>query len=251
MRYVIEFAYKGTAYAGWQIQPNAVSIQEVLDKALTVILRTEIRTVGAGRTDTGVHASQMFAHFDFDGSLPERFVYRLNGILPEDIAVKGVFEPVNLKFHTRFDATMRAYIYRINRLKDPFVSDISVQLTHPLDQQAMQAAAAMLFDYTDFASFCKANGGQKTTLCTITRSEWHFNNDDISYHVAANRFLRGMVRALVGTMLLVGKGQLSPDNFRKIIEATDRTQAGPNAGPKGLMLVEVAYPDGALKRIEP
>lgn len=248
MRYVIELVYKGTAYAGWQLQPNALSVQEALDRALGVVLRHPVYTLGAGRTDAGVHASQMFAHFDTEAGLPEDFVYRTNAILPQDIAVKDVYIPEKQDFNARFDAVRRSYIYRISRLKDPFIQDIAILDTSAYDLEVMQEAAGKLPDFRDFAAFCKTGGNQKTTHCTMYQSEWRVNQGLWEYHVSANRFLRGMVRAIVGSLLMVGKGQMSVAGFDAMVRAGDRRLAGPNAGAKGLTLTEVAYPEGMLKK---
>lgn len=251
MRYVIELVYKGTAYAGWQLQPNAVSVQEALDRALGVVLRHPVFTLGAGRTDAGVHASQMFAHFDTEADIPQDFVYRTNAILPQDIAVKEVYIPEKQDFNARFDAVRRSYIYRISRLKDPFIQEIAILDTSDYHMDAMQEAAGIIMRYTDFAAFCKTGGNQKTTLCTMYKSEWHLRPDLWEYHVSANRFLRGMVRAIVGSLLMVGKGQMSVAGFEAMIRSGDRRLAGPNVGAKGLTLTEVAYPEGMLKKWKP
>lgn len=245
-RYVLEIAYKGTNYAGWQIQPNAHTVQAELEQALKIVFRQEISTVGAGRTDAGVHASQLFVHFDYDGVLPKTLVNSLNGILPPDVAIKGLYIPSNNDFHTRFRAISRAYIYQIVLCKSPLNQDFSMWVRQSLNVEFMNTAAALLLEYEDFASFCKAHGDQKTTLCRMDHAYWEITPDMLRFHIKANRFLRGMVRAIVGSLIWVGTEKVSVKDFQKMIEAKDRRKAGPNAKAKGLILSEVNYPKGTL-----
>ena len=246
MRYVLDIAYDGTSFAGWQRQPNAHSVQAELEAALSTALRQETTCTGAGRTDAGVHARQLIVHFDHPGELPEQLRHRLNALLPPTVAVNGLFRPADPDFHSRFHAVRRAYVYQIVRRKDPFTREQATWVRHDLDLAAMQAAAALLPDYEDFASFCKAHGAQETTLCRLDAAFWREEGELLCFHIAANRFLRGMVRAIVGTLLEVGRGRRDLADFRRVIEARDRRAAGPNAPPQGLFLTEVSYPEGAL-----
>jgi len=244
MRYFIEFSYKGTNYSGWQRQNNAISVQQKLDEALTLILRETIESVGSSRTDTGVHAEQQYAHFDTikpvkDGEL---LTYRLNSLLPFDIAVHRVFE-VKETAHSRFDATHRRYEYRIIRRKNPFLINESHIFHKPLDIQRMNEAAALLLKYKNFESFSKIHTQVNNFLCDITEAYWFEKEDVIIFTVKSNRFLRGMVRALVGTLLEVGTGKRTIADFEKIIQAQDRSKAGAQAPAEGLFLVEVGYPE--------
>ena len=244
MRYFIEFSYKGTNYSGWQRQNNAISVQQKLDEALTLILRETIESVGSSRTDTGVHAEQQYAHFDTikpvkDGEL---LTYRLNSLLPFDIAVHRVFE-VKETAHSRFDATHRRYEYRIVRRKNPFLSGESHLFHKPLDILLMNEAALLLLKYKNFESFSKIHTQVNNFLCDITEAYWFEKEDVIIFTVKSNRFLRGMVRALVGTLLEVGTGKKTIADFEKIIQAQDRSKAGAQAPAEGLFLVEVGYPE--------
>jgi len=249
MRYVLEIAYKGTNYAGWQIQSNAHTVQAELVQALQILFRRKVSTLGAGRTDAGVHASQLFVHFDHEGALPKATVHSLNGILPRDVAIKGLYRPTIDDFNTRFQAISRSYIYQIVQQKSPLHDDFSMWVRQDLNIDLMNEAAALLSKYEDFASFCKTHGDQKTTLCRLDHAYWESLPDMLRFHIKANRFLRGMVRAIVGSLLWVGSEKISIADFRAIIEAQNRTKAGPNAEAKGLILSEVGYPDGMLERI--
>ncbi len=249
MRYFLDISYQGTHYAGWQRQNNAISVQQKLEEALSTFLRQETACTGAGRTDAGVHARQLMVHFDTENPQDRRLLAGLNGILPDDIAVKAVYEASQMPLHARFDASHRAYIYQITKRKNPEYQFTASWVKPALDLERMQAAAASLLEYKEFASFCKANGNNLTYLCDIRRAEFEETQDLLLFHVGANRFLRGMVRALVGTLLWVGTGRLSVKDFREIIEAQDRKAAGPNAEAKGLFLTEVLYPEGSLRLI--
>jgi len=249
MRYVLETTFRGTDYAGWQIQPNAPSIQEELIKALTTLLREETYCVGAGRTDAGVHAHQLFAHFEHDGELPKRFLQSLNGLLPKDIAVHGLFKPVEPDFHVRFAAVSRAYTYTVVLRKDPLLREQAWWVRPNLDVERMNEAAALLMQYEEFGSFCKSNAQNEHNRCRMDHAYWEVLPDRWCFQIQANRFLRGMVRAIVGTLIWVGSEKISVEDFRTVIEAQDRRAAGPAAPPEGLSLVKVAYPEGSLMRI--
>lgn len=243
MRYFIEFSYKGTKYSGWQRQNNAISVQQLLDEALTLILRETIETVGSSRTDTGVHAEQQYAHFDISNEMKDTDLttYRLNSRLPFDIAVHRIFR-VEDTAHSRFDATHRRYEYRIIKRKNPFLSDGSHIFHKPLDIEKMNKAAALLLVYKNFESFSKIHTQVNNFLCDITVAEWFEKDGILIFSIKANRFLRGMVRGLVGTLLEVGVGKRSVEDFEKIILAQDRSKAGAQAPAQGLFLVEVGYP---------
>ena len=243
MRYFIEFAYKGTHYHGSQIQPNGVTVQSVLQDAFFTILRTPVALTFAGRTDAGVHAKQMFAHFDLDIDPPA--VERLNRLLPEDIAVYRIF-PVADDLHARFSAVSRTYEYRIATSKSPFTHGARTYMPVPLDYDAMNQAAQRLLGTHDFASFCKLHTDVKTTICTITQAQWQTNSDGAVFTVTANRFLRNMVRAVVGTLFEVGRHKLSPDDFEAVIASRSRQAAGQSAPAEGLFLTRVVYPHGSI-----
>ncbi|MBE9464662.1 tRNA pseudouridine(38-40) synthase TruA [Dyadobacter subterraneus] len=244
MRYFIEFSYKGTNYSGWQKQNNAISVQQKLDEALTLILRETIESVGSSRTDTGVHAEQQYAHFDTIQPVKDCDVltYRLNSLLPFDIAVHRVFV-VEDTAHSRFDAIYRRYEYRIVKRKNPFLFNESHIFHKQLNIQLMNEAALLLFKYKNFESFSKLHTQVNNFLCEITEAEWFEKGGILIFSVKSNRFLRGMVRALVGTLLEVGTGKKSIGDFEKIIQAQDRSKAGAQAPAEGLFLVEVGYPE--------
>ncbi|KAF0238429.1 MAG: tRNA pseudouridine38-40 [Prolixibacteraceae bacterium] len=241
-RYFLQLSYKGTRYFGWQRQPNAISVQEVLEKTLSTILREDIAVVGAGRTDTGVHASCYVLHFDVSHEIqePEKLVYHLNRFLPDDIAIQGI-KKVSNDFHARFSAASRTYKYYISTVKDPFANETSYQFTVPIDMEKMNEAAKILFDYVDFTSFAKLHTDVKTNNCKIFQAEWETENNQLVFTIQADRFLRNMVRAIVGTLLEVGKGKITVDDFRKIIEMKNRGAAGTSAPPQGLFLVDIGY----------
>jgi len=244
MRYFITLSYDGTRYHGWQIQPNGLSVQEKLQWALSTILRQEdIQVTGAGRTDAGVHARMMVAHVDverMDFELSD-FVYKLNRLLPQDIAIQKI-EPVSDEMHARFSATSRTYHYYIHTVKDPFRRAYSCELHYPLDFKLMNEAAAILMEYEDFGAFCKAHADVKTTICHITAARWN-QTSPVSWYfeITANRFLRNMVRAVVGTLIDVGRGRLSLDDFRKVIEGKRRTEAGESMPANALFLEDIKY----------
>jgi len=241
-RYFLQLSYKGSRYFGWQRQPNEISVQEVLEKALSTVLREDIAVVGAGRTDTGVHASFYVLHFDVSNEIqePEKLVYHLNRFLPGDIAVQNI-KKVNNDFHARFSAASRTYKYFISTVKDPFNTETCYQFTIPLDVEKMNEAAKTLFEYTDFTSFAKLHTDVKTNNCKIFQAEWERNDNQLVFTIKADRFLRNMVRAIVGTLLEIGKGKITGDDFRSIIEMKNRGAAGTSAPPQGLFLVDIGY----------
>ncbi len=244
MRYFIYLSYKGTNYHGWQVQPNGISVQEVLMSALSTVFRQEVEIVGAGRTDTGVHARLMVAHFDAPAPIVNLndFVYKLNSLLPADIAIQKIV-PVRAGAHARFDAISRRYEYWVTLSKNPFLTDAAMRLYGEIDFEAMNRAAKILFEYTDFTSFSKLHTDAKTNNCKILHAEWTKKDDNTwVFTIAADRFLRNMVRAVVGTLLQVGRGKLSENDFRKIIEDENRCSAGVSVPAHGLYLVEVEYP---------
>lgn len=243
MRYFVYFAYDGTRYHGWQLQPDAHSVQAELQQALSTLLRGEIEVVGAGRTDAGVHARMMVAHFDWDASLDcSQLAYRLNKLLPHDIAVHRM-EIVDDLLHARFSATSRTYHYYLHTVKDPFARAYSLELHYNLDFQAMNRAATRLLEYEDFGAFCKSHTDVKTTICHLTEARW-IPIDDCHWYfrITANRFLRNMVRAVVGTLIEVGRGRISEEDFIKIVEGRKRTAAGESVPANALFLEEVKYP---------
>ena len=244
MRYFLELSYSGKAYNGWQIQNNAPSVKQTLPEALSTILRVPTGVVGAGRTDTGVHAARYVAHFDAECPLeePQRFCYHLNAILPWDIAVQDV-RRVRDDAHARFDAVEREYKYYVSPRKDPFRRDVAYQLIMPLDLDRMNEAAETLLGRQDFTSFSRLHSGNKTNICRVTRAQWREQDGCYVFTVAADRFLRNMVRAIVGTLLDVGRGKLSVEGFRAVIDGRDRALAGTSAPPQGLFLTRVDYPD--------
>jgi tRNA pseudouridine38-40 synthase len=241
LRYFIELSYKGTNYHGWQIQPDASSVQEEITKALATILQEKILLVGAGRTDAGVHASQMFAHVDTVKKLTDDYVHKLNAILPNDIVIKSIKE-VSDETHARFDAVSRTYEYRILLGRDPFLLETTWQLHQKnLQIEKMNEAANLLFKYEDFESFSKVKTDVNTFNCTIMKAVWILEDKHLIFHIKANRFLRNMVRAIVGTLLEVGLGKKTVEDFRKIIESKKRSEAGLSVPAKGLFLTEVCY----------
>jgi tRNA pseudouridine38-40 synthase len=243
-RYFLELSYIGTAYNGWQNQPASPSVQAEVERALRFALhREKVSAVGCGRTDTGVHASLYYAHFDGpdDRELDQRFAYRLNGSLPPDIAVHRVI-PVPGDAHARFSATERGYVYRIHRHKDPFLTHLSHQLRPPLDVAAMNEACRALVGRQDFSSFCKAGSDAKTMLCDVRLAQWDEVPGGYRFRIRADRFLRNMVRAVVGTCLRIGHGHEEPASMARVIAARDRTQAGKSAPARGLYLEHVLYP---------
>lgn len=249
-RYFIELAFNGSAYHGWQIQKNAVSVQEVLNKALTTLLRQDIATIGCGRTDTGVHATQLYAHFDSNTDIGDLIptlskrdgdIYRINALLPRDIAVKRII-PVTTDAHARFDATLRSYEYHVHFDKNPFLDGFSWLLRDELLIEQMNQAAKILFQYHDFSCFSKSNTQTVTNNCVISRAEWVKSTNGLIFHISADRFLRNMVRAIVGTLIRVGREEIKPEEMHRIIESKNRSQAGTSVPAYGLYLTEIIYP---------
>ena len=242
MRYFIEFAYDGSSFFGYQNQPNEISVQEELEKALSTILREPIKTTGAGRTDTGVHAKKMFAHFETEQKLDENLVYKLNSFLSENISIKQIFK-VPADMHARFSATFRTYEYYISTEKNPFTVNSAWQTWRqkPLNIDAMNEACKILFEYDDFTSFAKLHTDNKTNICKIYKAEWEQLGNQLKFTISADRFLRNMVRAIVGTMVEIGTGKFQPNDLRKIIEDKYRNSAGVSAPAQGLFLVDVRY----------
>jgi len=242
MRYFITFSYQGSSYHGWQRQPDASSVQQTLEEAMKLFLKEDVSLVGAGRTDTGVHAKVMVAHFDTQQSFEiEELIYRLNAYLDESIAILSIVE-VKADAHARFDATSRSYEYWVVQQKNPFLAQAAYYITHPLDINRMNEAAALMLEYKDFECFSKSNTDVHTYLCDVTRAEWVFEGERLVFHVSANRFLRNMVRAIVGTLLEVGKGKMSIDEFKAVLDSKDRRNAGPSVPAKGLYLTTIQYP---------
>lgn len=252
MRYFITLSYDGTLYHGWQIQPNGVSVQEVLQKALSTLLRQPIEVTGAGRTDAGVHASMMVAHFDWTNTEEEtisankqldcrQLVYKLNKLLPHDVAVQEV-KPVPEELHARFSARRRTYHYFIHTHKNPFLRTYSWQVNVPLDFEAMNQAAQVLMEYSDFTSFSKTGTDVKTNICILTEAYWEeLKPGEWRFTISANRFLRNMVRAIVGTLIEIGRHRMSVNEMRRAIEAKDRQRAGESVPGHALFLTNIEY----------
>lgn len=243
-RYFIYLAYNGEQYFGWQTQPNGSTVQETIEKGLSTLLRTKIDIQGAGRTDSGVHARKMIAHFDceVDDLNLDELTFKLNGYLPQDITIYKIVQ-VKDKAHARFDALSRTYRYYVTTAKDPFLHKLKLRVPAHLDLDAMNACAKVLFDYIDFTSFSKLHTDVKTNNCTIMYAEWENLGCDYVFTIKANRFLRNMVRSIVGTMLMVGRGKIGIDDVREIIEAKDRSRAGTSAPAHALFLEDVEYPE--------
>ena len=242
MRYFIEFSYKGTNYHGWQIQPNAITVQEVLEDRLSRLLGAKTNVVAAGRTDTGVHAKQMFAHADFECSDINNVVLRLNKFLPNDIAVRSIV-PVKEDAHARFDATDRTYEYYIETEKNVFSTESAWYFAYgSLNIDLMNEAAVKLFNYDDFTSFARLHADNKTNICEIKKAVWEKNGHQLKFTISADRFLRNMVRAIVGTLVEVGQEKISISKFEQIIEKKGRKFASASAPAQGLFLSEVIYP---------
>jgi tRNA pseudouridine38-40 synthase len=247
LRYFIQFAYFGKAYHGWQNQPNAITVQQVLEEGLTMLLRTKIVTMGAGRTDAGVHAKDMFAHFDFkEIENPTDLAHRLNNYLPSDITVKSIVK-VSDDAHARFDAVERTYEYWIVQEKNPFQIDTAHYIWASLDVVAMNKAASILMEYEDFECFSKSHTDVKTYLCKLKKAVWEKKEDKLVFTITADRFLRNMVRAIVGTLLEVGLKKIAPEAIREIIKSKDRSRAGVSVPAKGLYLTKVLYPEKIIK----
>jgi tRNA pseudouridine38-40 synthase len=241
LRYFIELAYNGTNYHGWQYQPDANSVQETLNKALSILLKTEIDIVGAGRTDTGVHAKQMYAHFDLDSEIDATvLVHKLNSFLPKDIVIYTILKVAD-DAHARFDAVKRTYEYHMHTFKDVFETEGSWQYQNHLDLDTMNAACQLLFKHTDFECFSKTNSDVRTFNCAIFEAHWQQNGTKIVFTISADRFLRNMVRAIVGTMINIGLGKVSLTDFEEIIESKNRSKAGFSVPAHGLYLTKIDY----------
>ena len=245
MRYFIFISFKGTSYHGWQIQPNSVTVQKLLDEALTTILSENISTTGAGRTDTGVHAMVFCAHFDSiksDLDTLKNLIYKLNRYLPKDISVTSL-KKAKPEANARFSALSRTYKYLISREKDPFTVDSSWHLHGEVNIKKMNEASGMLLNYSDFTSFSRLHGSTKTNICKIYNAYWEENSNQLVFTIKADRFLRNMVRAIVGTMVEIGFGKMDLKEFEEIINEKNRGKAGKSAPAKGLFLTEIEYPD--------
>jgi len=247
-RYFIEVGYKGTQYSGFQVQDNSHTVQAEIDRALRILFREPVVSTGSSRTDAGVHAEQNFLHFDTHLPLHPQFVYKINAILPDDIVLKGVYE-VPADAHSRFSALGRAYEYTLYTHKDPFMQDRGYFFPYRIDVSLLEQAAAIIKEYNDFTSFSKRNTQVRTFLCAIATSYWSGDSGRLVYNVSANRFLRGMVRGLVGTMLRVGRGRLSLEQFRAVIESKNCAKADFAVPPQGLFLMKVSYPEGLLHKV--
>ncbi|MFK7050015.1 MULTISPECIES: tRNA pseudouridine(38-40) synthase TruA [Flavobacterium] len=242
MRYFIEFAYKGTHYHGWQYQPNAISVQETLNNVFSTLLQENIEIVGAGRTDTGVHASQMYGHFNTQKTLDlAKLKQRINSFLPKDIALFRII-PVHEEAHARFDATSRTYHYYISTQKNVFNTELAWHNHHTLDINTMNEACKILFEYTDFECFSKTHTDVHTFNCKITEAYWRKENENLIFTITADRFLRNMVRAIVGTMVDIGTHKITKEDLIHIIESKDRKKAGFSVPAQGLFLSKVTYP---------
>jgi tRNA pseudouridine38-40 synthase len=245
LRYFIFISYKGTSYHGWQIQPDSLTIQKLLDEALTTILAEEISTTGAGRTDSGVHATIFCAHFDSikpDLDTLKNLIYKLNSYLPKDISVKSI-RKVKPEANARFSALSRTYKYFISREKDPFSEDSSWHMHGEINVAGMNDASRLLIRYSDFTSFSRLHGSAKTNICKVYYAGWESIGNQLVFTIKADRFLRNMVRAIVGTITEVGLGKIGLMEFEEIIIAKDRGKAGKSAPARGLFLTEIEYPD--------
>lgn len=247
MRYFIRLAYNGKNYFGWQTQPNKVNVQDCIEYALTLLLQEQIRITGAGRTDTGVHAMLFYAHFDTSHDLSNKtmLLYRLNSFLPNDIVIYNIFS-VNDNAHARFDALSRTYRYWVTCKKNPFVQDRAYRIYFNPDVTAMNRCAEILKEYKDFTSFSKLHTQTKTNNCKIIQAKWIEKDDLLCFEITADRFLRNMVRAIVGTLLDVGHNKIDEDDFRALIEAKDRCKAGTSVPAHALFLTNISYPEHEL-----
>ena len=247
MRFFIQFSYFGKAYHGWQNQPNAITVQEVLEKGMSKLLNSPVSLMGAGRTDTGVHAKMMYAHFDVDALEDiQDYIFRLNSFLPNDIAVERIFE-VKDDAHARFHATARTYEYHIAKSKDPFTTDLAYFVKKELNVEQMNIAANLLLGKKDFECFSKSNTDVFTNICDLREAQWSIKENNLIFTITADRFLRNMVRAIVGTLINVGLGKYSSDYVNTILKSKDRTKAGVSVPAKGLYLTSIVYPNTILK----
>jgi tRNA pseudouridine38-40 synthase len=248
-RYFIKLAYKGTNYHGWQLQGDTPTIQLAINNALSVILRDEINVTGCGRTDTGVHTKKYYAHFDIENKLNKselkKLTFKLNGFLSNDIVIFEIIA-VSGEAHARFNAILRTYKYYISKRKNPFTQETSYYLFGDIDVGLMNKGAKLLFNFSDFTSFSKSNTQVKTNICKISKAEWIENEDQIIFTISADRFLRNMVRAIVGTLIDLGLNKITLDDVIKIVESKNRSNAGYSVPAKGLFLTEVQYPENLL-----
>ncbi len=243
LRYFIELSYFGKAYHGWQNQPHSISVQEVLEDRMSRVLRSSIEIVGAGRTDAGVHAKQMFAHFDFETGIDERELhYKLNSMLPKDIAIAEIF-PVKKDVHARFDAVARSYEYQIIQEKDAFSFDHSWLLKKELDLDKMNQATSALKEYSNFKCFSRSRTDVKTYNCRIDHAEWKIQGNKLVFHITSDRFLRNMVRAIVGTLVEIGQNKYPVAHIHEVIKSKDRGEAGASVPAHGLYLTRIEYPE--------
>lgn len=250
MRYFIEIAYNGKNYFGWQRQPKQMSVQQVIEESLSTLLREDIKITGAGRTDAGVHAKQLFAHFDFEAiNDTKALVFRINSFLPKDISVVNIFQ-VKDNAHARFDAVAREYEYVISLRKDPFSQDFAYQLNKIPDVDLMNKTSELLFNHIDFQCFSRSKTDVKTYNCVISKARWELIDNKLTFTISADRFLRNMVRAIVGTLLDVGFGKTSAEDFQAILNSKNRSKAGASAPAHGLYLTKVKYPEEIFLPIE-
>ncbi len=246
-RYFADVSYKGTAYHGWQAQENAASVQATIDHAIGCLLQQKIESLGSGRTDKGVHALQQIMQFDCNSEIDcEDIANRLNAFLPEDIAIKSI-KPVSIDANARFHATSRSYIYKINRRKNPMWIGLAYYFHKPLDLDAMREATDLLIGRHNFQSFSIVKTNVNNFFCDITAAHWNEENEMLDFHISSNRFLRGMVRSIVGTLLLVGQKRITLEEYKAIIESKDRKKAGISVPGAGLYLSQVVYPEHIYK----
>ncbi len=249
MQYFLDISYKGTNYHGWQSQHNALGIQTVVEKALSTLLREEITIIGSGRTDTGVHATQQLVQFTTDQQLTSyRHIIKINALLPDDIVAKKLYI-VPDEAHSRYDAVSRSYEYRIIREKSPFYREMAYFFYKDLDIVKLNEASKILLRHTDFESFSRVHTDVTSFLCTITEARWEYRGEVLIFHITANRFLRGMVRTIVGTLIEIGLGRMTEAEFELIIASRDRKKAGRAAPADGLFLTKVIYPEGHLQAV--
>lgn len=246
MRYFLELSYHGGAYHGWQRQPNAVSVQEKVENVLQTLTQSPIEIVGAGRTDAGVHARQLYAHFDAAEALDEDLVFKMNSLLPKDIAVLGL-QKVGREAHARFDALSRTYEYHITQRKDPFKTDTAFYLKRDVNLEMMNEAADILLNYTNFKSFSRSRTDVRTYNCEITYAYWEQEGQQLTFHIKADRFLRNMVRAIVGTLLDIGLGKATVEKMHDIIKSESRSEAGASVPAHGLYLTRIEYPTNIMR----
>ena len=245
-RYFLRVAYMGGRYSGFQVQENAATVQGEVERALEVLFRRKVECTGSSRTDAGVHALCNYFHFDLPSEPSSDAVYRLNAILPQDVSVHSLV-PVHSDAHCRFDAVARRYRYTLHIRKDPFLNDRSWYHPYPVDRSVLDAAAAHLLEVDSFGTFAKRHGQQRGDRCVLTESFWQETETGLAYHVRGNRFLRGMVRGLVGTMLLAGRGRMGIEGFMDVVASGDNARADFSPPGRGLLLVEVSYPDGYFR----